>query len=125
MSKLWLSLRVTGKTQTCVSRRHTKQEKQGHVPRALSVALCSLLPRLYLHTQRPWWQEDLGLILAPWLPTLVNTVTMIKHNLLCVRTHSTCPQQLMSLISLTLHKLRVLLFSPNHSRGNGSIEIVK
>lgn len=108
-----------------MSRRHAKQEKQGRALRALSAALCSLLARLYLHTQRPWGQEDLGLILPPWLPSLVNMVTMTEDNLLCARTHSTCPQQLMSLFSLTLHKLWVLLLSPNYSRGNRSIRIVR
>lgn len=96
---------------------HLKLRSKATLPGASSAAPYFLLPTVYLHNQRPWWPDDVGLIPAPYLPSWVNKVAMIKKNVIhCVRVHSTALSTL-SLISLFTATLGTMTV-PNYRRGN-------
>lgn len=66
-------------SSACVSERKPRPARAAGLP----AAPCFWLPRIYLHNQRPWWPDDLGLVLARWPPSWINKVITIKRSLLC------------------------------------------
>lgn len=79
---LCVSLRVKEKTQTPVSQRHLKQERQGQAPGLCQQppASCFLEATRTTWSQRPWWPDNLDLILPSNLGSMASGLDGQGHS---------------------------------------------